>query len=99
MKLFFVVLVSLLMSLSSCSWKFGNPYVAIEQETDSQIFAYTDADVKVTKAGVISDDTTLIIIGVRDNTGADLTSIFNHSMDRIKDIFHERQQVYKEWVK
>jgi hypothetical protein len=99
--IFFLVLLITMALVQSCSSLKLNagPYGSITTETDSRIFAYTDADVKINRNGVIrSDDTTLIVIGIRDNTGADLTSIFNNAMARIKDIFHERQAVYKAWL-
>jgi len=100
MKLFSIsIIIIVLVLISGCGLSVKTPYAFIEQESDSQIFAYTDADVKVVEGGVVSEDTTLIIIGVRDNTGADLKEIFNHAMTKIEEIFHERQQVYKAWVK
>lgn len=100
MKLFITLLCGLcLLALTGCGLNLQTPYGRITQDSDSQIFTYTDADVKVTETGIVSDDTTVIIVGVKDSNSADLESIFNHAMDRIKDIFHARQQVYKEWVK
>lgn len=99
MKKLFLVTILAMLILAGCGFKALTPYGQIETETDSQIFTYTDADVSVSKDTIKSDDTTLIIVGVKDNTGADLDSIFNHAMTQIKEIFQSRQKVYESWVK
>lgn len=96
---YIILIVVLLISLFSCNGKVLTPYAAIETETDSQVFAYTDADVTINDKGTKSDDTTFIIVGVKDNTGANLESIFNHAMTQIKYVFEARQRVYSDWVK
>lgn len=95
-----LLLAMALMVMTGCSLVAQTPYGNIDTDTDSQIFTYTDADVSVSPNGAIkSDDTTLIIVGVKDNTGADLDSIFNHAMTQIKEIFQARQKVYQQWVR
>lgn len=96
-KLFLMALI--LTILSGCGFNIFTPYGQIESETDSQIFTYTDADVLINQDGVKSDDTTVIIVGVKDNTGADLDIIFNHAMTQIKEIFETRGKIYRSWVK
>lgn len=99
MKKLMFILIPLIMLIASCGMRVWTPYGQIETDTDSQIFVYTDVDVDIRPDRVTSDDTTLIIVGVKDNTGADLKSIFTHALTEIKEIFKARQAVYDAWIK
>jgi len=87
-----------LLFLAGCGFK-ATPYGGVSGEADSQVFVYTDADVSIGKDGVTSDDTTMIIVGVKGGTDENLEGIFNHAMDKIQEIFKTRGEVYKSWVK
>ena len=95
MKTVFIILVILI--LTGCNFNAITPYGKIASENDSQIFVYTDSDTSVKEGTIKTDDTTLIIIGVKDTQG--VKEIFNNAMNRIKDIFAERAKIYKEWIK
>lgn len=83
----------------SCGAKtFLTPYGKVSIDPNSQLFVYSDIDVK-TPDGTKTDDTLLIVIGLKDQDQDEIKSIFNTAMDRIKEIYSDRQKVYKEWLK
>jgi len=91
-----ILLIILGLFLTGCGMTVTRPWGVITQNTDSQIFVYTDSDVVKSKSQTKTDDTTIIIVGVKD--GQDLKSIFNHAMDKISEIFKARGKVYNAWV-
>jgi len=98
---YFFILATILASsmlFTGCGMSALTPYGNISASADSQIFVYTDADVTAKAGAVRSDDTTLIIVGVKNSTGADLEKIFKHAMTKIEGIFKARQNVYKKWL-
>ena len=99
MKKLFLFIGVMFFLAAGCATKLKAPvYGEIESSTDSHIFVYTDADVDVRKEGVKSDDTTVIIVGVKDNSGADLKDIFNNALSEIQKIFGSRASIYRRWV-
>ena len=80
------------------SIKIYTPYGAVNADTDTQIFVYTDTDVNINKDSIKSDDTTLIVMGITDST-EDISVIMINGMNKIKEIFETKSKVYKEWVK
>lgn len=93
-----IIVLALFLLIGCGALKVGTPYGEIEQGVDSQIFAYTDADVTISADKTLTDDTTLVIVGIKDSTNADMESIFNHAMTEIRRVFEARQAVYERWL-